>query len=116
MIGILVQGASWLSLGIGAAFILIGALGIIRLPDFWSRIHAAGIIDTAGVGFITLGLMLQAGFTLITLKLLLIAVFIFITGPTATHAIANAAFAARLRPFALAGDESGTFDSGKKKS
>lgn len=116
MIDILVQGASWLSLGLGAAFLLVGALGIIRLPDFWSRIHAAGIIDTAGVGFITLGLMLQAGFSLVALKLLLVAIFIFITGPTATHAIANAAFAAGLRPVTLSGDESGTFDSGKKKS
>ncbi|MEN6543179.1 monovalent cation/H(+) antiporter subunit G [Parvibaculum sp.] len=115
MIGALVQVASWLSLGVGAAFLLIGALGVLRLPDFWSRIHAAGIIDTAGVSFITLGLMLQAGFSLVALKLLLIAVFIFITGPTATHAIANAAFAAGLRPVAFKGDESGTFDGGAQR-
>ena len=115
MIDILITVASWLSLGVGAAFLLVGAFGVLRLPDFWSRIHAAGIIDTAGVSFITLGLMLQAGLTLVTLKLLLIAVFIFITGPTASHAIANAAFAAGLRPVALKGDESGTFNGEKQK-
>lgn len=109
-VGMLTEGLSWLSLGIGFVFLLIGAVGLIRLPDFWSRLHAAGIIDTAGAGFILLGLMLHAGFGLVTVKLLLIAVFIFITSPTATHAIANAAFAVGLRPVDLAEDQSGKFD------
>lgn len=115
-VGTLVTGLSWLSLGVGSLFLLVGAAGMIRLPDFWARLHAAGVIDTAGVGFVLLGLMLHAGFGLVTLKLLLIAVFIFITSPTATHAVANAAFAIGLRPHALVRDESGKFGAGEAGS
>jgi multicomponent Na+:H+ antiporter subunit G len=112
-VGMLIEGASWLSLGIGSIFLLIGATGMVRLPDFWSRLHAAGIIDTAGAGFIILGMMLHAGLTLVTLKLLLIAVFVFITSPTASHAIANAAFAIGLRPVALVEDQSGRIEDSR---
>ena len=89
---------SWLSIASGGLFLIVGAAGMNRFPDFWSRIHAAGIVDTVGAGLLIAGMMLQAGLTLVTLKLLLIAVFLFITGPTATHAIAQAAFASGLRP------------------
>jgi len=83
---------------VGGAFLIIGAIGMVRLPDFWSRLHGAGIIDTLGAELIVIGLMFQAGFTLVTVKLILIAVFVFFTSPTSTHAVANAAFVAGLRP------------------
>lgn len=75
----------------GIAFCLIGSVGVLRLPDYFSRIHAAGMIDTLGAGSLLIGLMLVSGWTLVTLKLLLIFVFILITGPTASHALARAA-------------------------
>ncbi|MBX3505284.1 MAG: monovalent cation/H(+) antiporter subunit G [Parvibaculum sp.] len=90
----------------GGGFILVGSLGLIRLPDVWSRIHAAGIIDTIGAELILIGMMFQTGLTQTTLKLALIGLFLFITGPTATHAVANASFIAGIRPDRLKRNES----------
>ena len=89
---------SWTCLATGSIFSLIGAVGILRLPDVFSRMHGAGIIDTLGMGLIMLGLMVQAGFTLVTVKLILIIVFILLTGPTATHALARAALNGGVNP------------------
>ena len=82
----------------GSIFVLIGALGLIRLPDFYTRLHAAGITDTLGAELILLGLMFQAGLSLVTVKLILISLLIFFTSPTATHAVANAARVMGLKP------------------
>ena len=67
---------------------ITGSFGIIRLPDVYSRIHAAGIIDTAAVGFIVLGMILQSGFSLTSVKLALIVLFLFFTSPISGHAVA----------------------------
>ena len=85
-------------LAAGSIFVLIGAFGLIRLPDFYTRLHAAGITDTLGAELILLGLMFQAGLSLVTVKLVLISLFIFFTSPTATHAVANAARVMGLKP------------------
>ena len=85
-------------LAAGSIFVLIGAFGLIRLPDFYTRLHAAGITDTLGAELILLGLMFQAGLSLVTIKLFLISLFIFFTSPTATHAVANAARVMGLKP------------------
>jgi multicomponent Na+:H+ antiporter subunit G len=69
-----------------------------RFPDFFTRLHAAGIADTLCALLILLGLALQAGFTLVSLKLFLIFVFLFFTSPAATHALANAALHGGLKP------------------
>ena len=82
----------------GAAFLLIGAIGLIRLPDFFTRIHATGIIDTLGMGLTLIGLLILAGWTLPGVKLVLIFGFMLLTGPTATHALAKAALHGRLDP------------------
>lgn len=82
----------------GAVFVLAGAIGMLRLPDFYTRIHAAGVTDTLGAELIVIGLMLQSGFTLTTAKLALLGLLVFLTSPTATHAVANAAFRSGLRP------------------
>jgi len=84
---------SGLSLLAGVAFAVIGGVGLLRMPDFYTRLHAASITDTLGVGLIVLGLILQAGWTLVTVKLLLILAFLWFTGPVATHALARAALA-----------------------
>ncbi|MBM41077.1 MAG: cation:proton antiporter [Acidobacteria bacterium] len=75
----------------GVFLLLTGALGLIRFPDFYSRMHAAGKCDTLGSLLILTGLASYQGFDLAAVKLLVVAVFIFITSPTATHAIARAA-------------------------
>ncbi len=97
--------ASAITFTVGGAFVLIGAFGLVRLPDVWSRIHAAGVIDTVGAELILLGMMFQTGLTQTTLKLALIGLFLFVTGPTATHAVANASFVAGLRPVRLRRNE-----------
>ena len=76
---------------IGSLSIIIGACGLIKLPDVFSRIHAAGMIDTAGASFIILGMILQSGFSLITAKLVFIGIFIFFTSPITGHVTANLA-------------------------
>lgn len=85
-------------LAAGSVFVLIGTLGLLRLPDFYTRLHAAGITDTLGVELMLLGMMIQAGFTLITVKLIIVSLLIFFTSPTATHAVANAARVMGLKP------------------
>lgn len=82
----------------GAFFVIVGAFGTLRFPDFWSRLHAASITDSAGVILMFVGMGIEAGFGLVTVKLAIIGIFLFITGPTATHAVANAALVSGLRP------------------
>lgn len=82
----------------GTFFVLAGAFGVIRMPDFFTRIHAAGMTDTMGAEFILIGLIIQAGISLLSLKLLLVAFLLFVASPTATHAIANAAKISGLKP------------------
>ena len=95
---------SWACLTVGGILGIIGAIGIHRFPDFYSRLHAVGIADTLSAILILLGLGLQAGFSLAAFKLFLIFVFLFFTSPTASHALANAAFHSGLKP-ELADDE-----------
>lgn len=89
---------SWVLLVAGSLFAMTGGLGLVRLPDFFSRIHAGGITDTTGAGLILAGLMLQAGLGQTTFKLLLILLFLFITSPTSVHALAQSALAHGVRP------------------
>lgn len=95
---VLIDAGSWVCLAAGAAFCVVGAIGLIRMPDFYTRMHAASVTDTVGAGLILIGLMLQAGFTLVTAKLLMIGMLILLTSPAATHALARAAFLRGVRP------------------
>jgi multicomponent Na+:H+ antiporter subunit G len=97
--------ASWALLVAGGLFCIVGGVGLNRMPDFYTRLHAASVTDTLGAGLILLGLILQAGFTLVTAKLAVIGLLIFFTSPAATHAIARAARGRGLEPL-LAGKES----------
>lgn len=76
---------SWISITIGGLFCIIGAIGVYRFPDIFSRMHAQGVIDTGGVAFILLGLILQSGFNLVSARLLLLGAFIFFIGPPVTY-------------------------------
>ena len=89
---------SWTFLVAGGALCIIGALGLLRMPDLFSRMHGAGIVDTLGMGLVMLGLMFQGGFSLITVKLIVIVIFIVFTSPTATHAVAKAALHGGVTP------------------
>ena len=98
MAGVLLDIASWVLLLGGTGFCIVGGIGLVRMPDLYTRMHAASVTDTLGAGLILLGLMLQAGVTLVAAKLLILAVLIFFTTPTATHALARAAFLRGVRP------------------
>ena len=96
---------SGLLIAAGLFFCLVGSIGMIRLPDFYSRLHSAGIIDTMGLLLSMSGLALlilnefNLGNFLSAIKIILIIVFIFLTSPTATHAIVDAGIRAGLRPW-----------------
>lgn len=98
MIGIVVDLVSWALILGGSAFAIIGGVGMIRLPDVYTRMHGASLTDTLGAGLIVAGLAVQAGFTLVTVKLILIMIFLIFTSPTSTYALANAAFTRGLQP------------------
>jgi len=93
---------SWITISAGAFFILAGGIGLIRLPDVFCRVHAAGLTDTVGAGLMLTGLMLQAGASLITVKLVLIMAFLVFTSPTASYALAHAALLDGIKPWTKA--------------
>jgi multicomponent Na+:H+ antiporter subunit G len=95
---LLIDILSGLSIAIGVIALVTGSLGLIRLPDLYSRTHAVGMMDTAGVGFIILGLIIHEGFTLITVKLAAVGIFLFFTSPIATHAVAQVAMRSGVKP------------------
>jgi len=96
--------ASWALLAGGGLCCLTGAIGMLRMPDFYTRLHAASLSDTPGAGLILAGLLLQAGWSLVAVKLVAIGLLLFFTSPAATHAIAKAALGRGLKPL-LAGGE-----------
>jgi len=89
----------------GLLFFTGGSIGIIRFPDFYSRLHPAGKLDTMGLLMVMAGMALyiashfSVGSLLAALKIMLVVVFVFITSPTATHAIIDAGARAGLRPW-----------------
>ena len=95
---VIVDVLTWILLISGALFSIVGGFGIVRLPEFFSRMHAGGITDTLGAGLIIGGLMLQGGFSLVTVKLFMIIFFLIITSPTACHALAKSALAQGVTP------------------
>lgn len=89
---------SWFFLLAGSAFVIVGGLGLLRLPDFYTRIHAAGVTDTLGAWLILIGLMFQSGMSWNTPKLALVLFFLVCTSPVSSHALAKAAWGRGLRP------------------
>lgn len=96
--GLISTVATLVSMSAGLFFVLAGTVGVLRLPDFYTRLHAAGMTDTLGAELILFALIFQADNLQMVLKLLLVAFFLFVTSPTATHAVAHAAYRAGLKP------------------
>lgn len=96
----------------GVFFFLVGVVGILRFPDFYTRLHAAGKADSLAAVLVLIGVALfnlqefSFGNLLVSLKIILIAVFIYVASPTATHALTKAALVAGVEPW----------EKGKKKS
>ena len=98
---------AWVAVGFGLFFTVVGAIGVLRMPDVYSRLHAAGMTDTMGAGFLLIGLSLNEGFTLISLRVILIWIFLLFTSPVGTHALARAALYGGVQPLQ---EESGEVD------
>lgn len=101
MIDTIINIVSGLSLGLGALLLISGSVGLLRFPDFYTRMHAAGVTDTLAAALTIFGLMLLAGWSIVLIKLILILLFILLTGPTASHALAKAAQHGGLKPFEM---------------
>ena len=84
---------------LGCFFFMTGSIGILRFPDFYSRMHATGKSDTLAVLLCLSGLAIHHGFTLDSMKLIMIAAFVFLANPTGTHSICRAAFRCGVKPW-----------------
>ncbi len=89
---------SWVLIAAGSFFLVVGATGIFRMPDVFTRMHAAGTLDTGGAGLMLTGMLFAAGLSLVSVKLLIILAVILFTSPVATHALAQAALHAGVEP------------------
>jgi multicomponent Na+:H+ antiporter subunit G len=90
--------ASWILLSLGGLFVFIGGVGALRMPDLFTRMHAASLTDTMGASLIIFGIILQAGVSLAGIKLAMILLFLLLTSPSATNALASAALLGGIRP------------------
>jgi multicomponent Na+:H+ antiporter subunit G len=98
MTAVVVDLVSWALLLAGGFVVAAGGIGLIRLPDVYTRLHAAGTTDTLGSALVIAGLMLQAGWSLVAVKLALILLFFMLTSPVSSHALAKAALAGGVAP------------------
>ena len=90
---------------ISGIFAIIGSLGLVRFPDFYTRTHAATMISVGSISLGLLALILSAGWGVYSLKIFIIIVFNLFTNPTATHAIAEKAYKMGIKPKNLVKDE-----------
>jgi multicomponent Na+:H+ antiporter subunit G len=100
----------------GSLFMIVGAVGLMRMPDVFTRMHATAVSDTLGAGLILVGLMLISGLTLVTVKLFFLILFFGLTSPVATHAVARAALHAGVKPLLGEGVEAETISGEASQS
>ena len=98
MMDLILDLVSWALLSAGGVFVLIGGIGALRMPNLYTRMHAASVTDTMGAVLVLTGVMLQAGLSLATIKLAAILLFLLLTSPTASNALAAAAMLAGNKP------------------
>jgi multicomponent Na+:H+ antiporter subunit G len=113
---LILEMASWMLILLGSFFTVVGTLGLVRLPDVFTRMHAASVTDTLGVGLLILGMGLQAGLSLVTLKLFFLLALFFFTGPVVTHALAQACLHENIRPQLTQDRRGRDLDDGRQQS
>lgn len=89
---------SWIFLVLGSFFAVVGGIGIVRMPEFYSRLHGGGITDTLGAALILIGLCFQIVNGFILAKLLMILFFLMVTSPSSCHALARSAWSQGVKP------------------
>ena len=107
---------SWFLLVAGSFFCLTGGIGLLRFPDFFTRIHSASLTDTLGASLILIGLVLQAGWGIVSAKLTMILIFSLLAGTTASHAMAKAALKSGLEPYENSKEEESSGEPASKPS
>jgi len=104
---------AWVSIVLGLFFMLVGTVGVLRMPDVYTRLHAAGMTDTMGAGFLLLGMAVytveemllgQTSYWTVLVRLALVYAFLLFTSPIATHALARAGLAGGVEPWTGDGD------------
>ncbi|MCE3232101.1 MAG: conserved rane protein of unknown function [Rickettsiaceae bacterium] len=98
MLALFVQILGYCFIVSGVFFIFTAALGVLRMPDFFTRLHPAGLADSFGAPLVLIGVAIQHGFSFLSAKIMLLVFFILITSPTSTHALAKAALFFGLKP------------------
>jgi multicomponent Na+:H+ antiporter subunit G len=98
-VDLLLRLISWALLIGGAFFTLVGGIGVVRMPDVFTRLHAGSVTDTMGAGLILAGLMVGEGVSLVTVKLILILGFLWLSSPVSTYALARAALQSGEEPY-----------------
>lgn len=96
---IVVDVLSWISIATGLFFMIVGTVGMLRMPDVYTRLHAAGMTDTMGALFLIVGMCLQAGLGLVLVRLVFVYAFLVFTSPIATHALARAGLKGGVQPY-----------------
>jgi multicomponent Na+:H+ antiporter subunit G len=104
---------SWGFIVLGSFFTVVGMLGLLRMPELFTRMHAASVMETLGAGFLIFGMFIQAGVTLAAFKLLFILALVLLTAPVVTHALAQTALHEKVRPI-LAEDRRPARDGDEK--
>lgn len=89
---------SWVLLGLGGFFVVVGGIGVLRMPDLYTRMHAVSVTETLGTILVLLGLMIMAGWSLATFKLFAILLFLLFTAPVSSYALANTALLGGTKP------------------
>ncbi len=95
----ILQGFAIFLLCIGSSFLLLGSIGVVRFPDFYSRTHAMSKPDTLGLILTLTGIAMLNGWNLVSLKLILGVFFIAIANAAATHVLGRAALTNGLKPW-----------------
>lgn len=98
MMDVILDILSWVLLTLGGAAVLVGGIGALRMPDLYTRMHAASVTDSLGAILVIFGVMLQAGLSLAAFKLAAILLFLLLTSPTSSNALVSAALLAGKRP------------------
>lgn len=101
---LLIDWLSWLLLGLGAFFVVVGGIGVLRMPDLYTRMHAVSVTETLGTILVLLALMLMSGWSLATFKIFAILLFLLFTAPVSSYALANTALLGGTKPV-LDGDK-----------
>ena len=108
-----IEFSSALCLLAGSFLCLSGGVGVLRFPDFYTRMHAVGVTDTLGAGMILVGLILLRPESLVLIKLVMILLMTLFINPTASHALAKAALHSGLLPLLHSGDKEKGAESSK---